>query len=73
MSHTYRDNKTRPKKRVKKQTERAGGNGAIHEGKNVYALKYTCTLMCFLEKKNPLIFCSSDVLFYKQIYKVYKV
>lgn len=51
MSHTYRDNKTRPKKRVKKQTERAGGNGAIHEGKNVYALKYTCTLMCFLEKK----------------------
>lgn len=73
MSHTYRDNKTRPKKRVKKQTERAGGNGAIHEGKNVYALKYTCTLMCFLEKNPPLIFCSSDVLFYKQIYKVYKV
>lgn len=54
MSQTYRDNKTRPKKRVKKQTERAGGNGAIHEGKNVYALKYTCTLMCFLEKKKTL-------------------
>lgn len=53
MSHTYRDNKTRPKKRVKKQTERAGGNEAIHEGENVYALKYTCTSMCFLKKKNP--------------------
>lgn len=73
MSHTYRDNKTRPKKRVKKQTERAGGNEAIHEGENVYALTYTCTSMCFLKKKNNLIFCSSDVLFYKQIYKVYKV
>lgn len=58
MSHTYRDNKTRPKKRVKKQTERAGGNEAIHEGENVYALKYTCTSMCFLKKKtlNPLFF-----------------
>lgn len=40
-----------PKRELKKQTERAGGNGAIHEGENVYALKYTCTSMCFLKKK----------------------